>query len=115
MARPRKKIDPNAVKALAQRGAKTSEIADVIGCSPDTLERRFAAEMVKGRADLRMSLREWQIQAAKNGNVAMLIWLGKQYLDQKDVARNELANGDESGFRVTVQDYTAKEDYTCKK
>jgi hypothetical protein len=94
MARPRKKIDPAMVKAFAQRGAKTTEIAAVMECSTDTHERRFAAELSKGRADLRMSLREWQIQAAKKGNVTMQIWLGKQYLDQKDRASHELSGPD---------------------
>lgn len=30
------------------------------------------------------SLRRWQMQTAEKGNVAMLIFLGKQYLGQKD-------------------------------
>lgn len=30
------------------------------------------------------SLRRWQMQAAEKGNTAILIFLGKQYLGQKD-------------------------------
>ena len=33
---------------------------------------------------LRTSLRRWQYEKAKDGNVAMLIWLGKQLLGQRD-------------------------------
>jgi len=35
-------------------------------------------------ADGRMSIRRWQMAKAKEGNPTMLIWLGKQYLGQKD-------------------------------
>jgi hypothetical protein len=40
--------------------------------------------MDKGRNNLRASLRRWQLESAKKGNVAMLIWLGKQILQQTD-------------------------------
>lgn len=32
----------------------------------------------------RLQLRQWQWKAAEKGNTAMLIWLGKQYLNQSD-------------------------------
>jgi len=82
---PKKKpIDPKLVQDLAAIGCKTVEIATIVGCSVDTLDRRFAVEMEKGRSNLRASLRRWQIEAAKKGNVAMLIWLGKQLLGQSE-------------------------------
>jgi AraC-like DNA-binding protein len=84
MSRPKANIDATQVLKLAEIGCKTTEIANVLGCSTDTLERRFAAELSKGRTNLRISLRRWQLQAAQKGNVALLIWLGKQYLDQTE-------------------------------
>ena len=84
MARPKLKIDPKLVQDLAVLGCKTSEIALVVGCSPDTLDGRFSAELTKGRENLRISLRRWQLESAKKGNVAMLIWLGKQMLGQSE-------------------------------
>ena len=84
MARPRLKIDPKLVQDLAALGCKTTEIAVVVGCSPDTLEGRFSGELRKGKENLRISLRRWQLEAAKKGNVAMLIWLGKQMLGQTE-------------------------------
>jgi hypothetical protein len=77
-------IDPKLVQDLAAIGCKTTEIATIVGCSVDTLDRRFAEEMEKGRSNLRASLRRWQLESAKKGNVAMLIWLGKQILQQSD-------------------------------
>lgn len=77
-------IDAEEVYKLAQLGCPNTEIAAWFKCSTDTVERRFAAELHKGRANLRMSLRKWQIEAAKRGNVAMMIWLGKQMLGQSE-------------------------------
>lgn len=37
----------------------------------------------------RVSLRRSQWQAAQKGNAALLIWLGKQYLNQKDKSLQE--------------------------
>lgn len=84
MARPQIEIDALQVEKLASIGAKNNEIADFYNCSTDTIERRFAAELTKGRANLRLSLRRWQLKAAEKGNAAMLIWLGKQLLEQSD-------------------------------
>lgn len=84
MARPKLKIDPKLVQDLAALGCKTNEIAVVLGVSVDTLDRRFAEEMAKGRENLRISLRRWQLESAKKGNVVMQIWLGKQMLGQTD-------------------------------
>ena len=84
MGRPKLNIDPKLVQDLAALGCKTSEIAVVVGCSPDTLDGRFSAELAKGRENLKISLRRWQLEAAKKGNVAMLIWLGKQMLGQTE-------------------------------
>jgi type 1 glutamine amidotransferase len=40
----------------------------------------------KGHVQFNSSLRQKQIEMANSGSVPMLIWLGKQYLDQKDKA-----------------------------
>jgi hypothetical protein len=84
MGRPLIDIDPIMVEKMASLGCKTVEIADYFGCTKDTITNRFSSELDKGRSSLKMSLRQLQIKSAQNGNVAMLIWLGKQYLDQQD-------------------------------
>lgn len=94
MARPEIEIDANQVEKLARLGCKLNEIADFFGCSHDTIERRFASELIKGRATLRMSLRQWQLKAAEKGNPTMLIWLGKQSLGQIDKMLNEISGPD---------------------
>jgi predicted transcriptional regulator len=84
--RPRLEIDPKQVKALSSIGCTQEEIAAVMGCTVRTLRNRFAGEMRQGMETMRMSLRRWQYEKAKGGNVAMLIWLGKQYLGQREKA-----------------------------
>lgn len=84
MARPRKAIDLATLEKLAAINCSHAEMASVLGCSSDTLERNYAAVIKKGRAQGRMSLKRKQYEVAMTGNVTMLIWLGKQMLDQSD-------------------------------
>lgn len=77
-------IDEKLVTSLAQIHCTMKEIASVAGCSVDTLERRFADTIEKGREGGKSSIRRLQWQAAEKGNIMMLIWLGKQILGQKD-------------------------------
>lgn len=66
------------VLAAAFQGSPDREIAAILGCAESTLRARFSAELRKQRALRRMAIRSWQQAAAKKGNPAMLIWLGKQ-------------------------------------
>lgn len=84
MGRPKLQIDPERVLRLARWHCPYTEIAADVGCSVDTLERRFADLIAKGREQGKRSLRRMQWKAARAGNVVMLIWLGKQYLNQTE-------------------------------
>ena len=89
--RPAIEIDPKKFKSLCEIQCTAEEIAAVMGCSHDTLERWCKREYKKtfrevfnelrcgGKASLRR--KQWAL-AGKNAAVA--IWLGKQYLGQKD-------------------------------
>ena len=66
------------VMAAAFQGSPDREIAGILGCAESTLRARFSAELRKQRALRRLAIRSWQQSAAKKGNPAMLIWLGKQ-------------------------------------
>lgn len=81
---PRLNIDPKQVEELAAIGCTYAEIATIVGCSDRWLKEKFKPQFHSGQDRLRMSLRRWQYEKAKDGNVTMLIWLGKQYLGQKD-------------------------------
>ena len=91
MARPLKDINPQQVYRLARIGCTSVEIATVMSCSVDTLERRFADVIKKGREKCKMSLRRLQLKiaftgsnACSAGNPGMAIWLGKQLLNQRE-------------------------------
>jgi hypothetical protein len=82
--RPRKTIDKDKLKQLAALGLTSAEMAAFLDCSKDTLERRYKPAMETGRQMRNASLRRKQYEVALTGNPTMLIWLGKQFLGQKD-------------------------------
>jgi hypothetical protein len=84
MARPRKEIDEELLYKLAQIHCTMREMSDIIGVSQDTLKRRYADIIDKGKSEGKMRLRRKQIEVAMSGNHTLLIWLGKQMLGQSD-------------------------------
>lgn len=84
MPNHKKQIDPEQVRKLAAIGCTHEEIASIVKCSVDTLTRRFLDDIEEGRNQGKSSLRRKQWEMAINGNVTMLVWLGKQYLGQTD-------------------------------
>jgi AraC-like DNA-binding protein len=96
MARPRKVIDARQVEALASIMCTTEEIAAVVGCSKDTLERRFMAALENGRLRGKQSIRRKMYHLAMEGNTTMLIWLSKQYLGHAD--RHEVEQSGKGGL-----------------
>jgi len=98
MARPKLKIDGKMVEGMAGVGCSALTIATVLGCEHKTIERRFGVAMKKGGEELNFKLRHKQVELAMAGNVTMLIWLGKQRLNQSD--KQELALFD--GFDIVI-------------
>jgi hypothetical protein len=91
MARPRKEIDKVQFEKLCGIQCTQEEIASFFDCSHDTIERwtkktygdSFSVVHKKYSAGGKMSLRRYQFELAKK-YPAMAIWLGKQYLNQRD-------------------------------
>ena len=84
MGRPRKMVDEKAILELASKGRTLTEIAAYCGVSDDTISRRFAEVIKRGKSLMRGSLRAKQFELAMRGNPTMLVWLGKQELGQTD-------------------------------
>ena len=97
VGRPKKyKLDTKQVEQLAGFGCTDTEIASFFDISRTTLERNYEHYLTKGRESGKIRLRQYQWSAAKKGNVAMLIWLGKQLLNQSDkqeITTTELPEG----------------------
>ena len=79
-------IDYDMAEKYSSIMCTQSEIASLLGVSLSTLEHdpEFLRIHKKGMESGRASLRRMQYVAAKKGNATMQIWLGKQYLGQKD-------------------------------
>ena len=99
--RPRIEIDYDAVEKLANLQCTQAEIAAWLGCSVDTLLRdeKFCEIYKSGLENGKMSLRRHQWRALEEGNTTMLVWLGKQYLGQRE--KNELTGADGKDFVFT--------------
>ena len=94
MARPKKyNIDTQEVFKLASYGCSNVEIADFYGCDESLIRKSYSEFTRKGRASGKTRLRQLQWDSAEKGNVAMLIFLGKNILGQQD--RLETAELDE--------------------
>ena len=83
--RPKKEIDYATVEKLANIQCTQDEIASFLGISTRTLQRdeQFMELFNRGRENGKMSLRRMQWKHAEK-SVPMAIWLGKQYLGQRD-------------------------------
>jgi hypothetical protein len=89
MARPKKDIDGEKVKKLAEYGLNNSEIAEYFNVTEGTIRKGFSEFLTKGRLNVKTKLRRKQIQVALKGNPALLIWLGKVILGQKETIETE--------------------------
>lgn len=89
--RPQKEIDKKIFENLCGLQCTLEEIAGVFDCSADTIERwckreyveTFAETYKKHSAKGKMSLRRTQFKLAEK-SAAMAIFLGKNYLGQRD-------------------------------
>lgn len=90
--RPVTPIDWDQVEKMCAIQCTGEEIAGVLGISYDTLERgcrrehrmSYADYSTQKRQDGRASLRRKQYTVAMEGNPTMLVWLGKNWLNQTD-------------------------------
>jgi hypothetical protein len=91
---PEKPINLAQLTLLCQMQCTDAEIAAFFKVSRKTIERRkqqpdFLEAMEQGKLQGLVSLRQAQFKAALAGNTAMMIWLGKQLLQQRDKPQEE--------------------------
>ena len=83
--RPKLHLCGKDIHDLAAIGCTNIEISHIVGCSDDTLVRRYADTLKEARSIMQSSIRRHQLRLLKDcDNATMGIWLGKQYLGQKD-------------------------------
>ena len=93
VGRDKKVIDPEEVEKLAALGCRDNEIANWFGIKEDTLRYNFAENLLKGREDLKITLRRAMLNnACKNMNAAVQIFLAKNILGMSDTPNDSEAN-----------------------
>lgn len=116
MGRPKKNLSPkdwDSVNYMCLIHCTGEEIAGVLGMDYDTLNRNSKeakgmpiSEYIKTHSSGgKMSLRRAQWKSAENGNVTMQIWLGKQWLGQKE--QQELAISADDKAVKEIEQYFA--------
>jgi len=90
--RRRTEIDIDDVIKLARIGCTTDEMGKFFGVDGSQIRRRWPGLLDQARAASKARLRQAQFDLAVNGDKTMLIWLGKQYLQQSDTGEK---NSDE--------------------
>lgn len=116
MARPKAIIDWKKVDFYLRAHCDGVGIAGILGVSADTLYRACQEEHNIGFADYSAQkksegkelLRAKQFETAMNGDKTLQIWLGKQYLDQRDKTENHNENNDVSKIVVETPEQAEK-------
>jgi len=98
-------IDEQRVAQLAASGVTAHTIGQVLGVADTTLRRTCGGLIEQKRAEFRAKLAGWQADVAQGKagpgpRTTMLIWLGKQHLDQSD--KSQLEHRGEVPITVTV-------------
>lgn len=113
--KPRKLDDQQCkyITELAAIGHTAEEIGPFLNIHPTAITTTYRAEYLLGMNQMKNSLRHAQfVKGVKDGNVTMLIWLGKQHLGQTDLG--PLNPGDNmSEVEMTIT--TIKKTKTVKK
>src|SRR5690242_7803706 len=83
------RIDLGELEKLSALQCTNEELSAWFRVSVRTIERRrkerkFSEAITRGRAKGKISLRRMQLRLAEEGNPALAIWLGKQYLGQSE-------------------------------
>jgi hypothetical protein len=115
--RPKKTIDKEMFEKLCEMQCTKEEICDVIKCDEKTLTRwckdtykeGFSEVYIKEASKGKMSLRRMQWATASKGNVTMQIWLGKQYLNQREPDTVNKITFDDEDVTPTFSDIINRE------
>lgn len=105
IGRPRAKIDIEDLEKLAALQCTVEELAAFFRVSKPTMisrlkEDEYREAWERGKEGGKASLRRHQFALAEK-NAAMAIFLGKQYLDQKDVSHQR--HGGEDGGPIKTE------------
>lgn len=92
MGRPKVEINERQFETCIQLPLTKSDLAAILGCSVPTIERYIKARFgctfdtlrEQKRSNFKKNILAKQYEMAVKGDRTMLIWLGKNYLEQSD-------------------------------
>jgi hypothetical protein len=92
MGRKPIELDLKELEFLSGLHCSNVDLAEHFAVDEKTIRNKLKVEpyrsvWLRARAEGRIVVRQMQLKAAQAGNPAMLIWLGKNLLDQTDVSR----------------------------
>lgn len=97
----RKQVSPKQIQFFGQKGVSWQEIAYFYGINHRVLMRHFEKDYERGKSELKIKLRQKMVELALDGNVTMLIWLGKNILKMSDTGPvEEKVEEDFEGFSI---------------
>lgn len=111
LGRPEKDMDWKLLDSVLQYGASLIDCSELLELSEDTIQRKikdahgvtFSQYRESKKSKIRMKLRQKQYDVAMQGNVAMLIWLGKNELGQTDKLEHDAAKGASDLIRLAYK------------
>ena len=74
VGRDKKVIDPNEVEKLAALGCRDNEIANFFGIKDQTLQYNFQDNLIKGRENLKITLRRAMLDNACRNEVPLFVF-----------------------------------------
>lgn len=100
--RPKKEIDEVQLRKLLESMLPVEDIADILGCSADTLYSRFPDIIRECRSDRKMKLLTSMWRNALDKDVpSMQVWMSKQYLGHKE---SQPESAQQINFNVIVNE-----------
>lgn len=101
-------IDLTNLEKLCVLQCTYEEIGAFFAVSARTIQKRckdpqFAEAVRTGRAKGKISIRRAQMRLAEAGNATMTIWLGKQYLGQREVTPVELTGVNGQPVQIALE------------
>lgn len=93
--RPKIELNEAVLYEMSKTYASYDTLARIFGVSENFIKEKYEDIVLAARAETRKALSQAQFHTAIiDRNPTMQIWLGKQYLEQKDVTRTEQTGPD---------------------
>ena len=87
-----KEIDVEKLKEFLAVNMPVHRIAQYFGTTKETLYNKFGDIIIESNFHFEQQLRMAQLRAANDGNPTMLIWLGKNLLNQVDSSKQTVVH-----------------------